>query len=151
MSRGPGKVWMKLKDYNSIKSFIEYAELSVYPLIVMNMCQRAERCSYCSPPTLADWVGVSTNRICWINLAVPNWLVICSRLSRTKSTLHEPELEHIHVLSGPEHTFCPDREIPCNTYECVLFMATRIEWSGKRSRSWVRILWHLFAWTSFRK
>lgn len=48
------KVWMKMKDYNSIKSFIEYAELSVYPLIVMNMCRRVEvSCPRRSPLTAA--------------------------------------------------------------------------------------------------
>lgn len=38
------EVWMRMKDYISIKSFIEYAELSVYPLIVMNICRSVPFC-----------------------------------------------------------------------------------------------------------
>lgn len=83
------KVWMKMKDYNSIKSFIEYAELSVYPLIVMNMCRRVEvSCPRRSPltaaaqpftvhslpfPVLIVSESLPTNRICWINLPVRSW------------------------------------------------------------------------------
>lgn len=93
-ARSSAKVWMKMKDYNSIKSFIEYAELSVYPLIVMNMCQVPFLLLLSLQVNCRLFGGYNwnchaseTNRICWINLPFGTGYLyrIKSRLTRNRN------------------------------------------------------------------